>query len=80
MALFHSAYSEEAALAPNLWLRTRALEAWLNDKARQGWSLAAMDGTDALLRQDGGGKRFRVVAHADAGAGRMRSGAWARGV
>ena len=67
MALFHSAYSEEAALAPNLWLRTRALEAWLNDKARQGWSLAAMDGTDALLRQDGGGKRYRVVAHADAG-------------
>lgn len=67
MALFHPAHSEEAALAPNLWLRTRALEAWLNDKARQGWSLAAMDGTDALLRQDGGGKRYRVVAHADAG-------------
>ena len=67
MALFHPAHSEEAALAPNLWLRTRALEAWLNDKARQGWSLAAIDGTDALLRQDGGGKRYRVVAHADAG-------------
>ena len=67
MALFHPAHSEEAALAPNLWLRTRALEAWLNDKARQGWSLAAIDGTDALLRQDGGGKRYRVVAHATRG-------------
>lgn len=67
MALFQPVRSEEATLAPGLWLRTRALEVWLNVKARQGWSLAAMDGTDALLRQDGGGKRYRVVAHADAG-------------
>ena len=61
MALFHPAHSEEAALAPNLWLRTRALEAWLNDKARQGWSLAAMDGHDALLVQDGARARYRAV-------------------
>ena len=67
MALFQTVHSEEAALAPDLWLCAPALEAWLNDKARQGWSLAAMDGTDALLRQDGGGRRYRVVAHADAG-------------
>ena len=55
------------ALAPDLWLRTRALEAWLNDKARQGWSLAGLEGTDALLKEDGGGRRYRVLAHADAG-------------
>ena len=55
------------ALAPDLWLRAPALEAWLNDRARQGWSLAGLEGTDAPLRQDGGGRRFRVLAHADAG-------------
>ena len=66
MAPFQPVHSELATLAPNLWLRTRALEAWLNDKARQGWSLAAMDGTDVFLKE-GGGKRYRVVAHAEAG-------------
>ncbi len=55
------------ALAPDLWLRTRALEAWLNDRARQGWSLAGLEGTDALLKEDGGGRRYRVLAHAEAG-------------
>ena len=61
------AHYETIALAPDLWLRAPALEAWLNDRARQGWSLAGREGTDALLRQDGGGRRFRVLAHADAG-------------
>ena len=61
------AHYETIALAPDLWLRAPALEAWLNDRARQGWSLAGLEGTDALLRQDGGGRRFRVLAHADAG-------------
>ena len=61
------AHYETVTLAPDLWLRAPALEAWLNDRARQGWSLAELEGTDALLRQDGGGKRYRVVAHADAG-------------
>ena len=61
------AHYETVALAPDLWLRAPALEAWLNDRARQGWSLAGLEGTDALLRQDGGGRRFRVLAHADAG-------------
>ena len=58
---------EELTFAPYPWLRVRTLEAWLNDRARQGWSLAGLEGTDALLRQDGGGRRFRVLAHADAG-------------
>ena len=61
------AHYETVTLAPDLWLRAPALEAWLNDRARQGWSLAGLEGTDALLRQDGGGRRFRVLAHADAG-------------
>ena len=61
------AHYETVTLAPDLWLRAPALEAWLNDRARQGWSLAELEGTDALLRQDGGGRRFRVLAHADAG-------------
>ena len=30
------AHYETIALAPDLWLRAPALEAWLNDKARQG--------------------------------------------
>ena len=50
-----------------MWLRAPALEAWLNDRARQGWSLAGLEGTDALLKEDGGGRRYRVLAHADAG-------------
>ncbi len=54
------------ALAPDLWLRTPALEAWLNDRARQGWSLAGLEGADALLKEDGGGRRYRVLAHAEA--------------
>ena len=66
MALFQPVHSELATLAPDLWLRTRALEAWLNDKARQGWSLAAMDDADVMLKEDGGGRRYRVVAHAEA--------------
>lgn len=61
------AHYETVALAPDLWLRAPALEAWLNDRARQGWSLAAMEGTDALLKEDGGGRRYRVLAHAEAG-------------
>ena len=52
---------EELTFAPYLWLRVRALEAWLNDRARQGWSLAAMDGHDALLVQDGARARYRAV-------------------
>ena len=61
MALFQPVHSELVTLAPDLWLRTRALEAWLNDKARQGWSLAAMDDADVMLKEDGGGRRYRVV-------------------
>lgn len=61
------AHYETIALAPDLWLRAPALEAWLNDRARQGWSLAGLEGTDALLKEDGGGRRYRVLAHADAG-------------
>ena len=60
------AHYETVALAPDLWLRAPALEAWLNDRARQGWSLAGLEGTDALLKEDGGGRRYRVVAHAEA--------------
>ena len=60
------AHYGRVALAPDLWLRTRALEAWLNDRARQGWSLAGLEGTDALLKEDGGGRRYRVLAHAEA--------------
>ena len=67
MALFQPVHSELVTLAPDLWLRTRPLEAWLNDKARQGWSLAAMDDADVMLKEDGGGRRYRVVAHAEAG-------------
>lgn len=67
MALLQLVHSELVTLAPDLWLRTRALEAWLNDKARQGWSLAAMDDADVMLKEDGGGRRYRVVAHAEAG-------------
>lgn len=52
---------EELTFAPSLWLRVRALEAWLNDRARQGWSLAAMDGRDVLLVQDGARARYRAV-------------------
>ena len=36
-------------------------------RQRQGWSLAGLEGTDALLKEDGGGRRYRVLAHADAG-------------
>lgn len=60
------AHYETVALAPDLWLRAPALEAWLNDKARQGWSLAGLEGADALLKEDGGGRRYRVLAHAEA--------------
>ena len=67
MALLQLVLLEVGTLAPGLWLRTRALEAWLNDKARQGWSLAAMDDADVMLKEDGGGRRYRVVAHAEAG-------------
>ena len=52
---------EELTFAPYLWLRVRTLEAWLNDRARQGWSLAAMDGHDVLLVQDGAQARYRAV-------------------
>ena len=52
---------EELTFASCLWLRVRTLEAWLNDRARQGWSLAAMDGHDALLVQDGARARYRAV-------------------
>ena len=52
---------EELTFASCLWLRVRTLEAWLNDRARQGWSLVAMDGHDALLVQDGARARYRAV-------------------
>ena len=52
---------EELTFASCLWLRVRTLEAWLNDRARQGWSLAAMDRHDALLVQDGTRARYRAV-------------------
>lgn len=47
-----------------MWLRTQALELWLNAQSRRGWSVAAMDGSELRLRK-GGGKRHCIVAHAN---------------
>lgn len=53
---------EEFTLAPDLWLRAQALENWLNEKSREGWSLSSMDETLCTLRHDGTERRYRAFA------------------
>lgn len=54
---------EEYRLVPDFWLYTRALEQWLHEKSREGWSLKKFGNAPSItLVRDNAHERYRVVA------------------
>ena len=53
---------EEYRLVPDFWLYTRALEQWLHEKSREGWSLKKFGNAPSItLVRDNAHERYRVV-------------------